>query len=72
MAYSPSFSIHHEARGFACQRRVGVEGACLAESDRHNILHDVLDGGLPLGRIRADREQPLNPWLFKLKFLVPV
>lgn len=42
------FGVDNKAGGLAGARRVGIEGAGLAEANRDNVTDDALDRGLPL------------------------
>jgi len=68
MHHVPSLGIHHETSGLARQGRVRVKRGCLAEPDRHDIAHDILDGRLPFCCVRSGRK---NGWQTGVVRFVP-
>lgn len=50
-AFLPSLGVGDETSGFAGTSGIGIERAGLAESDRNDASHNILDSGLPLGRV---------------------
>lgn len=51
----PSLRINHKPRRLTTHRQLGIKRARLTIMNRDNALHHILNGSLPLGRIRLRR-----------------